>query len=52
MVLEGGGGRGIQDYSHCLFLELQDPPKALLITISPKETFIINRWPDQSIVIK
>ena len=38
MVLEGG----IQDYSSCSFLELQDPPKAFLTTISPEDTCIIN----------
>ena len=48
MVLEGG----IQDYSSCSFLELQDPPKAFLITISPEDTCIINHWPDQNIVIR
>ena len=48
-MLEGGG---IQDYSSWSFLELQDPLKAFLITISPEDTCIINHWPDQSIVIK
>ena len=48
MVPEGG----IQDHSRCSFLELQDPPEAFLITISPEDTCVINYWPDQSIVIK
>ena len=48
MVLEGS----LQNHSSCTFLELQDPPKAFPITISPEDTGIINYWPDQSIVIE